>query len=43
MITIVCGTDIEYTKGDTFSLDITTSGGFDENSSLVFLMNRFEQ
>ena len=38
MITIVCGTDIEYTKGDTFSLDITTSGGFDENSQLTFIV-----
>ena len=38
MITIICDSNIEYTKGDTFSLNITTSGGFDENSQLDFIV-----
>lgn len=42
MITIVCGSDIEYTKGDTFRLGITTDDGFDENSQLDFIVSENE-
>lgn len=38
MITIICNSNIEYTRGDTFSLNITTSEGFDENSQLDFIV-----
>lgn len=38
MISIICDTNIEYTKGDTFSLNITTGNGFDDNSQLDFIV-----
>lgn len=38
MIIIISGKNIEYTRGDTFYLKITTSGGFDENSQIDFVV-----
>ena len=38
MITIICNTNIEYTKGDTFFLNVTSDNGFDTNSQMDFII-----
>lgn len=40
MLMIICGKDVEYTKGDTFELTIT--GDFDSNSQLDFIISESE-
>ena len=42
MITIICDTNIEYTKGDTFLLNVTSDNGFDANSQMDFIIAESE-
>ena len=43
MLTIVNNTDIEYTKDDTFEMAVTSDGGFDEGTQLVFAIAQGEE
>ena len=44
MIRIYCGGEnITYTAGDTFELDITTAGGFEQGTTLNFQIAQNEQ
>lgn len=39
MTIIICDSDIEYTKGDTFVLNVTTPNGFDTGTQLDLIIS----
>ena len=43
MIRIINGTDIQYTKGDTFRLTVSSKNSFNEGSQLRFVVARNEE
>lgn len=42
MLRIICGTDIEYTKGDTFKLNVSPKIEFESDSQLDFILSSSE-
>ena len=42
MLIIINGTDIEYTKDDTFELYVTTKNGFNDGTNLKFIISENE-
>ena len=42
MLKIINGTTIEYTKGDTFDLEVSSEDGFDEGSALSLVISKNE-